>query len=72
MMLCGAMAILVTLFLVIDHYIHNCILAVFITFGGLIVALYEALLFRRIPRWIDFVMKDPRNLRSAQSVRSPE
>lgn len=57
------LALLVAMFQLLQHWVGNGIVAVFLLGGGLTVALFEALLFRRIPRWIDFVMRDVRNLR---------
>lgn len=57
------LALLVATFQLLQHWVGNGIVAALLLAGGLTVALFEALVFRRIPRWIDFVMKDFRNLR---------
>lgn len=57
------LALLVALFQLIEHWIGNGTIALFLLVGGLVVAFVHELLFRRIPSWIDFVMRDVRNLR---------
>ena len=57
-LLFGVFAMLAILYLVIDHYLKNGLLACFLLLGGIIIALFEALVFRRLPRWIAFAMKD--------------
>jgi O-antigen/teichoic acid export membrane protein len=63
-MILVGLALLIALFLLIQHWVGNSIVTLFLLLGGLVVALFEAVLFGRIPRWIDSVMKDVRNLRA--------
>lgn len=63
MILVGS-ALLVALFQLIERWVGNSVVALFLLVGGLSMALLEAVLFRRIPRWIDYVMKDVKNLRA--------
>ena len=58
------LALLVALFQLIERWVGNSVVALSLLLGGLVMALFEPLLFGRIPRWIDYVMKDVRNLRA--------
>src|SRR5438552_75959 len=54
----SAFAILTILYMVIEHYIGNGFLALFLLLGGLITALFREVVLQRISRWVAFAMKD--------------
>ena len=57
-LLFSALAILVILYSGIVQYTRSGFLALFLLLGGVVTALFEALVFQRIPRWVAFAMKD--------------
>jgi hypothetical protein len=63
-MIVVGLALLVALFQLIERWVGNSTIALLLLMGSLVMALFDALVFGRIPRWIDSVMKDVRNLRA--------
>src|SRR5437867_4268137 len=70
-LLFSALVLFAILYLVILHYLGNGFLTLLLLLGGLIVALFEALLFHRTPRWLAFVVNDAGEPRLPQPSASP-